>query len=159
MYGDVVALHAHCVLGNSPKITCHLCSSTAKQQSPQGTYEQTTQSCKVQLCSGMQEAHMFKRQRPHSDISPGRWPYNWQQTRHHFPPPQWFPLPVPMVAWWGRSLWLHNRCLLGSPMVGRDQYGNKTAAFLGSPWWGIWQQNRWWGEKGGGEWVKMVENG
>ena len=35
--GQVVALRAHCVHlpGNSPKITCHLSASTAKQQRPQ----------------------------------------------------------------------------------------------------------------------------
>ena len=30
-------------------------------------YEQTTQPCKVELCRGMQDAHMFKWQVPHSD--------------------------------------------------------------------------------------------
>ena len=60
-------------LGYSPKITYHLCDSKAKQQSPQEKnetafilvlqclYEQTTEPCKVQLCRGMQDAHMFKR--------------------------------------------------------------------------------------------------
>ena len=97
-YGDVVALHAHCthLPGNSPKITWHLSASKAKQQSPQDnnktafklelqcTYGQTTQCCNVQLCSGMQDTHMFKRQVPHSDISPRRWPHNWQQTLSSF---------------------------------------------------------------------------
>ena len=46
--------------------------------------EQPTQTCKVQLCRGMQDAHMFKWQVPHSDISPGRWPHNWQQTPSSF---------------------------------------------------------------------------
>ena len=46
-----------------------------------------------------------------------------------------------------RSIWLHNPCLLRVPMVGRDQYGYITLAFLGSPWWGA---------KGDGNWV--VEN-
>ena len=58
--------------GYSPKNTCHLTSSTAKQQSPQENnetafnlvlhcpYGQTTQPCKVQLWRGMQDAHMFK---------------------------------------------------------------------------------------------------
>ena len=36
-------------------------------------YEQTTQPCKAQLCRDMQDAHMFKWQVPHSDISPERW--------------------------------------------------------------------------------------
>ena len=31
---------------------------------------------------------------------------------------------------------LHHPCLLGVPMVGRNQYGYITPAFLGSPWWG-----------------------
>ena len=31
---------------------------------------------------------------------------------------------------------LHHPCLLGVPMVGRNQYGYITLAFLGSPWWG-----------------------
>ena len=66
------ALHAPAgLLGNLPKITCHLSASTAKQQSPQDdiksafklvlqcTYEQTTQSCKVQLLSKVeQNTHM-----------------------------------------------------------------------------------------------------
>ena len=59
-------------LGYSPKNTCHLSGITAKQQSPHENneiafnlvlhchYEQTTQPCKVQLCRGMQDAHMFK---------------------------------------------------------------------------------------------------
>ena len=70
-------------LGYSPKNTYHLSSSTAKQQSPHennetafNLNEQATQPCKVQLCKGMQDAHMFKWQVPHSDISPGRWPHN-----------------------------------------------------------------------------------
>ena len=29
---------------------------------------------------------------------------------------------------------LHHPCLLGVPMVGRNQYGYITPAFLGSPW-------------------------
>ena len=75
--GQVLALHAHCVhthterLGYSPKNTCHLSSSTAKQQSPHENnetafnlvinrrYEQATQPCKAQLCKGMQDAHMY----------------------------------------------------------------------------------------------------
>ena len=83
--GQVVVLRAHCVHlpGNSPRITYHLLDSTAKQQSPQDdnksafklvlqcTYEQTTQFCKVHICSGMQDAHMFKWQVPHTDISLG----------------------------------------------------------------------------------------
>ena len=71
-------------LGYSPKNTCHLFSSTAKQQSPHENnktaftlvikcrYKQANQPYKVQLCKGMQDAHMFKWQVPHSDISPGR---------------------------------------------------------------------------------------
>ena len=48
LFGQIVALRGHCVgtawtlrahcvhlLGNSPKITCHLFASTANQQSPQ----------------------------------------------------------------------------------------------------------------------------
>ena len=31
---------------------------------------------------------------------------------------------------------LHHPCLLRVPMVGRNQYGYITPAFLGSPWWG-----------------------
>ena len=31
---------------------------------------------------------------------------------------------------------LHHPCLLGVPMVGRNQYGYITPTFLGSPWWG-----------------------
>ena len=31
---------------------------------------------------------------------------------------------------------LHHPCLMGVPMVGRNQYGYITPAFLGSPWWG-----------------------
>ena len=31
---------------------------------------------------------------------------------------------------------LHHPCLLGVPMVERNQYGYTTPAFLGSPWWG-----------------------
>ena len=83
-------------LGYSPKNTSRLSSSTAKQQSPHHKnetafnlvincrYEQANQPCKVQLCKGMQDAHMFKWQVPHSDISPGRWPHNWQQTPSSF---------------------------------------------------------------------------
>ena len=60
----------------SPKDTCHPSSSTAKQQSPHENneaafnlvmncrYERATQPCKVQLCKGMQDAHMFKWQVP-----------------------------------------------------------------------------------------------
>ena len=59
-------------LGYSPKNTCHLFTSTAKQQSPHQNhktafslvikcrYEQANQPYKVQLCKGMQDAHMFK---------------------------------------------------------------------------------------------------
>ena len=71
-------------LGYSPKNTCHLFTSKAKQQSPHQNnktafslvikcpYEQANQPYKVQLCKGMQDAHMFKWQVPHSDISPGQ---------------------------------------------------------------------------------------
>ena len=31
---------------------------------------------------------------------------------------------------------LHHSCLLGVPMVGRNQYGYITPGFLWSPWWG-----------------------
>ena len=31
---------------------------------------------------------------------------------------------------------LNHLCLLGVPMVGRDQHGRITPAFSGSPWWG-----------------------
>ena len=93
-----LATRLHCVHlpGNSPKITYHLSNSTAKQRSPQDnnktafklvlqcTYEQTLQSCKVPLGSGMQDAHMFKWQVPHRDISLGHWPHNWQQTPSSF---------------------------------------------------------------------------
>ena len=34
-----------------------------------------------------------------------------------------------------KSIWLHHPCLLGVPMVGRNQYGYITYAFLGFPWW------------------------
>ena len=76
------ALRGHCVrtacilrtqrLGYSPKNTYHLFTSTAKQQSPHQNnktafslvikcrYEQANQPYKVQLCKGMQDAHMFK---------------------------------------------------------------------------------------------------
>ena len=76
------ALRVHCVrtacilrtqrLGYSPKNTCHLFTSTANQQSPHQNnktafglvikcrYEQANQPYKVQLCKGMQDAHMFK---------------------------------------------------------------------------------------------------
>ena len=59
-------------LGYSPKNTCHLFTSTAKQQSPHQNnktafslvikcrYEQANQPYKKQLCKGMQDAHMFK---------------------------------------------------------------------------------------------------
>ena len=50
------------------------------------------------------------------------------------------------------SIWLHNCCLLGVPMVGRVQYGYITAAFSGSPWWGEFNMRD-------GKCVKMVENG
>ena len=86
-------VHTACILrtqrpGYSPENTCHLTGSIAKQQSPHENnrtafnlvlhypYEQTTQPCKGQLCRGMQDAHMFKWQVPHSDISPRRWPHN-----------------------------------------------------------------------------------
>ena len=58
--------------GYSPKNTCHLSGSTAKQQRPHENnemafdlvlhcpHEQPTQTCKVQLSRGMQDAHMFK---------------------------------------------------------------------------------------------------
>ena len=79
---DTKAKCLHCVrtacilrtqrLGYSPKNTCHLFTSTAKQQSPHQNnktafslvikcrYEQANQPYKVQLCKGMQDAHMFK---------------------------------------------------------------------------------------------------
>ena len=31
---------------------------------------------------------------------------------------------------------LHEPCLEGVPIVGRNQYGYITLAFIGSPWWG-----------------------
>ena len=31
---------------------------------------------------------------------------------------------------------LHHPCLLGVPMLGRNQYGYITPTFLGSSWWG-----------------------
>ena len=48
-----------------------------------------------------------------------------------------------------RSKWLHHRCFLGVPMVGRDQYGCITPAFSGSPCSG---------EKRDGKWVKVGDN-
>ena len=94
----VRSMHAVCTQmpGSSPKITYHLSDSTAKQQNPhnnnetafklvlQCPHEQNTEPCKVQLCRGMQDAHIFKWQVPHSDISPRRWPHNWQQTPSSF---------------------------------------------------------------------------
>ena len=71
----VCALHTQ-MPGYSPRIAYLLFDSTAKQQSPQDNnetafklvlqclYEQTTQPCKVQLCRGMHDAHMFKWQVP-----------------------------------------------------------------------------------------------
>ena len=46
--------------------------------------------------------------------------------------------PLPSQAPHGgeRAIWLHHPCLLGVPMVGREQYGYITPAFSGSPWWG-----------------------
>ena len=38
--------------------------------------------------------------------------------------------------WWGEINMAHHPCLLGVPMLGRDQYGYITLAFLGFPWWG-----------------------
>ena len=35
-----------------------------------------------------------------------------------------------------KSTWLHQPCLLGVPMVGRNQHGYITLAFSGFPWWG-----------------------
>ena len=35
-----------------------------------------------------------------------------------------------------KSIWLHHPCLLGVPMVGRNEYGYITPAFSGSSWWG-----------------------
>ena len=32
-----------------------------------------------------------------------------------------------------KSIWLHRPCLLGIPIVGRNQYGYITPAFSGSP--------------------------
>ena len=112
------ALRAHCVrtacilrtqrLGYSPKNTSHLSSSTAKQQSPNENnetafnlvincrYEHANQPCKVQVCKGMQDAHMFKWQAPHSDISPGGGHATSNKHRHHFPPLQRLPPPVPI---------------------------------------------------------------
>ena len=86
-----------------------------------------------------------------------------------------------------KSLWLHQPCLLGVPIVRRNQYGYITLAFSGSEWWGepnmatsllpsggphdgeksIWLHHcafsgsPWWGEfnMGDGKWLKMVENG
>ena len=67
--------------GYSPKNTCHLTGSTAKQQSPHENnetafnlvlhcpYEQTTQPCKVQLWRGMQDAHIVGRHQ-HGYITP-----------------------------------------------------------------------------------------
>ena len=86
------ALHAYCThrcRDTRPRLPpYHLFDSVAKQQSPQDNnqtafklvfqclYEQTTQPCQVQLCRGMQDAHMFKWQVPHSNISPRPWPHN-----------------------------------------------------------------------------------
>ena len=46
----------------------------------------------------------------------------------------------PLPSWGphggGKSIWLHHPCLLGVPMVGRDQYGYITPAFWGYSWWG-----------------------
>ena len=46
------------------------------------------------------------------------------------------PLPSPGPHGGERSIWRHPPCLLGVPMVGRDQYGDITTTFSGSPWWG-----------------------
>ena len=56
--------------------------------------------------------------------------------------------------------WLHHPCLLGVPMVGRNQYSYITSAFLGSPWWGEINLVR--SGCGGNEqkkWIKMGETG
>ena len=46
----------------------------------------------------------------------------------------------PMPSWGPhcgeRSMWLHHPCLLGVPIVGRDQCGYITPTFSGSPLWG-----------------------
>ena len=46
------------------------------------------------------------------------------------------PLPSRGLHGGEKSIWLHHLCLLGVPMVGRNQYGYITSAFSGSPWWG-----------------------
>ena len=46
------------------------------------------------------------------------------------------PLPSQSPHGGERSIWLHHPCLLTVPMVGRDQYGYITPAFLAFPWWG-----------------------
>ena len=99
--------------GYSPKNTCHLSGSMAKQQSPHENnetafnlvlhcpYEQPTHTCKVQRCRGMQDAHMFKvgRNQYGYITLPSRGPHSGE-----------------------KSIWLHQSCLLRVPMVGRLQY-------------------------------------
>ena len=51
-----------------------------------------------------------------------------------------------------KSIWLHHPCLLGVPIVGRNQYGYITPAFSGSPWRGEINM-------GDLKWIKLVENG
>ena len=83
-------------------------------------YEQTTQPCKVELCRGMQDAHMFKWQVPHSDISPGR---GRAQGGLEFPEGTSLTL-VPgsdqrrCSSLFCHSAWLHHPCGLGGPLVG-----------------------------------------
>ena len=52
--------------------------------------------------------------------------------------------------------WLQHPCLLGFRMVGRNEYGYITPAFLGSPWWGEINLVR---SGCGGNEEKMGENG
>ena len=40
-------------------------------------------------------------------------------------------LPIGQSFEWGRSIWLHHPCLLGVPIVGKDQYGYITLTFSG----------------------------
>ena len=44
------------------------------------------------------------------------------------------PLPSQGPTSGEKSTWLHYPCLLGVPMVGRNQYGYINPAFAGSPW-------------------------
>ena len=55
-----------------------------------------------------------------------------------------------------KSIWLHHPCLLGVPVVRRDQYGYITPAFSGLPWWGEINLVR---SGCGGNEQKMNENG